>query len=146
MQRGIHADLSLERRPGKGIALVAAERFEEDALVFQYVGEVLSQAAYLHQELKDGHRSAHTYGIAATTSEVIDASYVGGMARFANHSCSPNCTIERWEVAGETCCGKFAKQTIHAGEEITIRYGKSFVLPEKEKLCLCGSSNCTGFM
>jgi len=61
---------------------------------------------------------------------VIDARYIGGMARFANHSCSPNCTIERWEVAGETCCGIFAKRTICAGEEITIRYGKGFVLPE----------------
>lgn len=71
--------------------------------------------------------SEHSYGMAVTSNEVIDARYIGGMARFANHSCSPNCNVERWEVAGEICCGLFANQTIAAGDEITISYGSEFV-------------------
>ncbi|KAF1786164.1 SET domain [Phytophthora cactorum] len=38
-------------------------------------------------------------------TEVIDARYNGKMARFANHSCRPNCVVERWEVQGKTCIG-----------------------------------------
>lgn len=71
-------------------------------------------------------RSNCIYGMAVGANEVIDARYVGGMARFANHSCSPNCTVEQWEVAGESCCGLIANRTIIEGEEITISYGGEF--------------------
>ncbi|KAE9170258.1 hypothetical protein PF005_g27622 [Phytophthora fragariae] len=108
---------------------------EKDELVAQYVGEVLSRAMYLEREVKEAYRTTHTYGLAVDTNEVIDARYVGGLVRFANHSCSPNCTIERWEVAGETCCGIFAKRTICAGEEITINYGNAFVQPQVIQTC-----------
>ncbi|ETN24912.1 hypothetical protein PPTG_01078 [Phytophthora nicotianae INRA-310] len=54
--------------------------------------------------------------------------------------------MERWEVAGETCCGIFAARTIGVGEEITIKYGNEFVRSKKQKACLCASPNCTGFM
>lgn len=60
--------------------------------------------------------------MAVSATEVIDARYVGGIARFANHSCNPNCNVERWEVAGETCCGLFANRAIRPGEEITFSY------------------------
>lgn len=63
------------------------------------------------------------YGMRIENNEVIDAREVGGLARFANHSCSPNCKVERWQVNGEICCGIFAKEQISAGEEITIDYG-----------------------
>jgi SET domain-containing protein len=117
--------------------------------------------------VQQAKRSAqHTYGMAVTNREVIDARCVGGVARFANHSCSPNCTVERWEVGGETCCGLFAKQDISQGEEITISFGNQFVRPEvsllllidqrtyrliglclqQRKQCLCAATNCTGFM
>jgi histone-lysine N-methyltransferase ASH1L len=31
---------------------------------------------------------------------VIDAGRTGGEARFINHSCDPNCVIEKWSVLG----------------------------------------------
>jgi SET domain-containing protein len=65
--------------------------------------------------------------MAVSNREVIGARRIGGMARFTNHSCSPNCTVERWGMAGETCCGLFACRPISSGEEITINYGKQFV-------------------
>eukprot|EP00644_Phytophthora_capsici_P010360 jgi/Phyca11/123793/e_gw1.51.330.1 len=112
MQRGRHADLSLASLPGKGISLMAAMPIERDTLIAQYVGEVISRVMYLEP---------------VNTNEVIDARFIGGIARFANHSCSPNCVVERWEVGGETCCGIFSVNAINKGEEITIKYGRAFV-------------------
>ncbi|EEY70146.1 SET domain-containing protein, putative [Phytophthora infestans T30-4] len=92
---------------------------ERDTLIAQYVGEVISRAMYREREEKVRYP--------VNTNEVIDARFIGGIARFANHSCSPNCVMERWEVGGETCCGIFSVTAINKGEEITIKYGRAFV-------------------
>ncbi|KAF1791550.1 SET domain [Phytophthora cactorum] len=76
-------------------------------------------------------------GIALVADQVINrdelvAQYVGEVVSLSQYikrekeqfSCSPNCVVERWEVAGETCCGIFAKRDIHPGDELTIYYGK----------------------
>ncbi|ETI52700.1 hypothetical protein F443_04251 [Phytophthora nicotianae P1569] len=41
--------------------------------------------------------STNYYGMSLTKGEVIDARACGGIARFANNSCNPNCVVERWE-------------------------------------------------
>ncbi|KAF1788382.1 hypothetical protein GQ600_11810 [Phytophthora cactorum] len=86
----------LERVAGKGIAVVACMTIEKDELVARYVGEVLSRQVYLKHELQEFYHSSHTYGLAITANDAIDARYIGGMARFANHICSPTCTVEHW--------------------------------------------------
>ncbi len=53
---------------------------------------------------------------------MIDATLKGGMARFINHSCEPNCATEKWIVEGELRVGIFAIQRIPAGTEITYHY------------------------
>jgi len=35
--------------------------------------------------------------------EYIDAGLKGGMARFMNHSCDPNCLTEPWFVTAAVC-------------------------------------------
>ena len=54
--------------------------------------------------------------------EVIDATRMGGWARFINHSCDPNCGVEKWDVNGEERCAIFALRDIVAGEELTFDY------------------------
>ncbi len=54
--------------------------------------------------------------------EIIDATVKGGMARFINHSCEPNCATEKWVVAGELRVGIFAKELIPAGTELCYHY------------------------
>ncbi|ETN00550.1 hypothetical protein PPTG_24251 [Phytophthora nicotianae INRA-310] len=48
----------------------------------------------LNKEFKG---STNYYGMSLTKGEVIDARACGGIARFANHGCNPNCVVERWE-------------------------------------------------
>lgn len=42
----------------------------------------------------------HTYIMDLSKNEVIDATKKGGIARFINHSCGPNCKTEKWQVSG----------------------------------------------
>lgn len=50
---------------------------------------------------------------------VIDATLCGGLARYINHSCSPNCTTEIVEVDRDLRIIIFAKRRISRGEEVS---------------------------
>lgn len=41
---------------------------------------------------------------------------MGSEARFANHSCSPNCVLQKWSVLGETRVVLVAARDISFGE------------------------------
>lgn len=51
---------------------------------------------------------------------VVDATLSGGLARYINHSCNPNCVTEIVEVDREFRIIIFAKRRINRGEEVTI--------------------------
>ena len=53
---------------------------------------------------------------------IIDATR-GSIARFVNHSCEPNCRMEKWTVAGKPRMALFAGDDgIVTGEELTYDY------------------------
>ena len=52
----------------------------------------------------------------------IDATKSGGIGRFANHSCSPNCYVAKWTVGTHVRMGIFAKRDIKLHEELTFNY------------------------
>lgn len=59
---------------------------------------------------------------------MIDGGSYGSEARFINHSCDPNCHIEKWNVLGFWRIGIFASRDIHPGEELGYDYNfQSFV-------------------
>jgi SET domain-containing protein len=47
---------------------------------------------------------SHTYLMDLSKQEVIDATMKGGIARFINHSCEPNCETQKWQVSGRYLC------------------------------------------
>lgn len=51
---------------------------------------------------------------------VVDATLCGGLARYINHSCNPNCVAEIVEVERDLRIIIFAKRRISRGEEVTI--------------------------
>ena len=59
-----------------------------------------------------------------------DAAIGGNIARFINHSCTPNCWFE---VAGKTIWIR-ASRTIRAGEELTYDYS---IIGERTLPCRC---------
>lgn len=75
--------------------------------------------------------------------EIIDATVKGGMARFINHSCDPNCGTEKWVVAGELRVGIFAKTFIPAGTELCYHYRLDWNRGAKVKYATKCRSVCT---
>ncbi|XP_068652593.1 histone-lysine N-methyltransferase ATXR7-like [Aristolochia californica] len=61
---------------------------------------------------------------------VVGATKCGGIARFINHSCEPNCYTKVIAVEGQKKIFIYAKSQILAGEEITYNY--KFPLEEKK--------------
>ena len=54
---------------------------------------------------------------------IIDAGTRGSICRFVNHSCDPNCRIEKWMVGNEPRMALFAgEHGIMTGEELTYDY------------------------
>ncbi|KAI3754530.1 hypothetical protein L1987_54315 [Smallanthus sonchifolius] len=74
----------------------------------------------------------------------IDATFKGNASRFLNHSCGPNCNLEKWDVDGETRVGVFAARSIKVGEPLTYDY--RFVQFGPEVKCHCGASCCQGYL
>lgn len=54
--------------------------------------------------------------------QFIDATKRGGIGRFANHSCNPNCYVAKWFVGNRIRMGIFAKRAIQKDEELTFNY------------------------
>lgn len=45
---------------------------------------------------------------------------MGSEARFANHSCSPNCVMQKWSVLGETRVVLVAARDLSVGEVVHV--------------------------
>lgn len=77
---------------------------------------------------------------------IIDATRMGGMARFINHACEPNCVAQIISHEGKKKVGIYSKREINTGEELTYDY-KFQIEAEGEKIkCYCGSTKCRLFM
>lgn len=75
--------------------LYAMENIPVNDMIIEYVGEkVRQQVADLREirYLKSGIGSSYLFRIDENT--VVDATKKGGIARFINHSCMPNCTAK----------------------------------------------------
>lgn len=81
--------------------LYAMENMAKDDMIIEYVGEeVRQQIAEIRENryLKSGIGSSYLFRIDDNT--VVDATKKGGIARFINHSCMPNCTAKIIKVEG----------------------------------------------
>ncbi|KAK9063087.1 hypothetical protein SSX86_016957 [Deinandra increscens subsp. villosa] len=118
--------------------LVALEPIEAEDFVIEYVGELIrlriSDIRERHYE-KMGIGSSYLFRL--DDGYVVDATKRGGIARFINHSCEPNCYTKVISVDGQKKIFIYAKRHIVSGEEITYNY--KFPLEEKKIPCNCGS-------
>lgn len=55
-------------------------------------------------------------------TQYIDATKRGGIGRFLNHSCAPNCYVAKWSVGIHVRMGIFASRKVQKNEELTFNY------------------------
>lgn len=83
------------------------------------------------------------------TCYLIDAKHEGNLARYINHSCSPNLFVQNVFVDTHDLrfpwVAFFTSKRIRAGTELTWDYSYEVGSVEgKVLLCCCGSTECTG--
>ncbi|CAN6453611.1 unnamed protein product [Victoria cruziana] len=121
--------------------LVALEPIEPEDFVIEYVGELIRpRVSDIRERLYEKMGIGSSYLFRLDDGYVVDATKCGGIARFINHSCEPNCYTKVITVEGQKKIFIYAKRLIHTGEEITYNY--KFPLEEKKIPCNCGSRRC----
>lgn len=149
--------LVLKRTEGKGLGVFAdCEIIPKGSYICEYAGEYVrgeeaKRRLKMYDELNKGHallvfREILPSGTAALRT-FVDATNVGSIARFFNHSCDGG-NLESFAIRRSgcivPCIAFFARYDIHQGQELTFAYGSPAA--QGKKLCLCGTSACLGYL
>lgn len=97
--------------------LYSLERITASEMIIEYVGEKIRQEVADLREIAytaSGIGSSYLFRIDEST--VVDATKKGGIARFINHSCSPNCTAKIIRVGGSKRIVIYALRDIEKGK------------------------------
>ncbi|KAF4534808.1 Histone-lysine n-methyltransferase [Lasiodiplodia theobromae] len=128
--------------------LYAQEDISANDMIIEYVGEKVRQKVADIREIKyDKQGVGSSYLFRIDEDSVVDATKKGGIARFINHSCTPNCTAKIIRVDGTKRIVIYALRDIKTNEELTYDYKFEREIGSDDRIpCLCGSVNCKGFL
>ncbi|PVU85618.1 hypothetical protein BB561_006930 [Smittium simulii] len=129
--------------------LFSRETIYAGEFVIEYIGERIRSSLADHREkiyTKLGLDQDCCYLFRVDDETVIDATVMGNIARFVNHSCNPNCIAKIIVVDGSKRIGIYARSDISIGDEITYDYKFTIEDTDKKIPCLCGSVNCRGYL
>ena len=101
-------------RASAGLGLFAMRPFKKGERIIEYVGRTLSK--------EEEYTSRSKYLFEVNSRKTIDGAIRSNIARYINHSCTPNCEPEI--VRGRIFID--AIKTIKAGEELVYDYGKEY--------------------
>ncbi|VDN04319.1 unnamed protein product [Thelazia callipaeda] len=131
---------------GCGIGVKTDVNIEKGQFICEYMGEVVSIETFNIRTRTDYRYQQNHYALNLCPGFVIDAYRKGNIARFINHSCSPNCEMQRWSVNGHYRIGLFALREIFEGEELTYDYNWDAFEFDDVTICCCGAPNCRLFL
>ncbi|KAJ5540577.1 hypothetical protein N7494_005653 [Penicillium frequentans] len=145
-QKKQYAPVSVIKTEKKGFGLRAEVDLEPNQLIYEYVGEVVGEAQF-RKRMRDYDEQGikHFYFMSLNKGEFVDATKRGNLGRFCNHSCNPNCYVDKWVVGEKLRMGIFAERAVQAGEELVFNYNVDRYGADPQP-CYCGEANCTGFI
>ncbi|XP_055917671.1 uncharacterized protein LOC129949949 [Eupeodes corollae] len=136
----------LARSKIQGLGLYAARDLEKHTMVIEYIGQVIRTEVSELREKQYDLRNRGIYMFRLDEERVVDATLSGGLARYINHSCNPNCVTEIVDVDREYRIIIFAKRRINKGEELSYDY-KFDIEDDAHKIsCMCEAPNCRKWM
>jgi hypothetical protein len=141
-----YADVSVIKTDKKGFGLRANRDMVPGDFVFEYIGEVIDERTFRRRMIQyDQEGIKHFYFMSLTKGEFVDATKRGNLGRFCNHSCNPNCFVDKWVVADKLRMGIFVERSVRAGEELVFNYNVDRYGADPQP-CYCGEPNCSGFI
>ena len=145
-QRRGYADVTVIRTTKKGYGLRTNTDLGSHDFIFEYIGEVIGEGQFQKRRQQyDREGIKHFYFMSLNKGEFVDATKKGNLGRFCNHSCKPNCYVDKWVVGDRLRMGIFAERKIEAGEELTFNYNVDRYGADPQP-CYCEEPNCTGFI
>ena len=119
-----------------------------NSIIIEYLGEVITSTE-CKERMSDYTAGDDFYFASLGSGLFLDAKMMGSDARYSNHSCDPNCELQKWTVMDESRIALVSKCDLPAGTEITYNYqyfaddfeGSAHM---KRQTCKCGAENCAG--
>lgn len=105
------------RSPISGWGVFATTAISKNTRVAEYTGERISHAESRRREERQ-LKSGRIWCFTVNNRVVVDAAVGGGVARYINHSCRPNCYSRVVDRRIWIC----AARQIRRGEELTYDY------------------------
>ena len=137
----------IERKKSKlhGFGVFALETINKNKRIIDYAGELIRNDAACEEREDRYLAEGCIWVFSVNRAWSRDANVGGNIARFINHSCTPNCWFE---VVDRTIWIR-AGRTIKRGEELTYDYQlivEERYTPALKKMyaCGCGSRRCRG--
>ncbi|XP_039107396.1 histone-lysine N-methyltransferase ASH1L isoform X1 [Hyaena hyaena] len=134
------------RAEEKGWGIRTKEPLTAGQFIIEYLGEVVSEQEFRNRMIEQYHNHSDHYCLNLDSGMVIDSYRMGNEARFINHSCDPNCEMQKWSVNGVYRIGLYALKDMPAGTELTYDYNFHSFNVEKQQLCKCGFEKCRGII
>ncbi|XP_034396703.1 histone-lysine N-methyltransferase SETD1B-A-like [Cyclopterus lumpus] len=123
--------------------LFAMEPIAADEMVIEYVGQIIRQViADMREQRYEEEGIGSSYLFRVDQDTIIDATKLGNLARFINHSCNPNCYAKIITVESQKKIVIYSRQPIRINEEITYDY--KFPIEDTKIPCLCEADSCRG--
>jgi len=148
LQNQEYAHTEKFREHAMGWGLRAIESIKSGSLVIEYIGEVIDEAEMVRRmEYQKKYAPAdHDFYVMELDSGIyVDGKKKGSPSRFINHSCDPNCELERTVVKGKMRIAIVAIKDIAPGEPLSYDY--QFDTQDSEAFkCYCGNEICRGTM
>lgn len=128
----------------KGWGVQTKLPIKKGTYILEYVGEVVTEREFKERMATLYTSDIHHYCLHLDGGLVIDGHRMGSDCRFVNHSCAPNCEMQKWSVNGLSRMALFAMRDIHPSEELTYDYNFSLFNPAEGQPCKCESEQCRG--
>ena len=145
MKQEWRQNVVLARSKIQGLGLYAARDLEKHQMIIEYIGEVIRSELTDIREKRYEDQNRGIYMFRLDDERVLDATMCGGMARYINHCCEPNCVTETVEVDRDLHIIIFANRRIERGEELSYDY--KFDFEDDNRIpCMCGAKNCRKWM
>ncbi|ORX58865.1 SET domain-containing protein [Hesseltinella vesiculosa] len=133
--------LMFAKSPIHAWGLFAMEPIRAHEFIIEYLGQkIRQQVANQREEIYEHDGVGSSYLFRVDDDMVIDATRQGNIARYVNHSCSPNCGTRIIRIDKQKRIVLYAKRDIEVGEELCYDY--KFPLEDSKIPCHCGSRRC----